>query len=38
VGHQIELETGQWKGVHNWFTAQGTKRGAEKKLAELLHS
>jgi integrase len=37
VGYQLDLETGKPKRVQKWFTVQGTKRDAEKKLAELLH-
>jgi len=30
-------ETGKPKRIQKWFTVRGTKRDAEKKLAELLH-
>jgi integrase len=38
IGHQIDPDTGRQKRVQKWFTVQGTKRDAEKKLAELLHN
>lgn len=37
IGYQILPETSTPKRVQKWFTVQGTKRDAEKKLAELLH-
>jgi hypothetical protein len=37
VGYQFDSETGKQKRVQKWFTVQGTKRDAEKKLTELLH-
>jgi integrase len=37
VGYQLDPDTGKQKRVQKWFTVQGTKRDAEKKLAELLH-
>jgi integrase len=37
VGYQFDPETGTQKRVQKWFTVPGTKRDAEKKLAELLH-
>jgi len=37
VGYQFDPDTGKQKRVQKWFTVQGTKRDAEKKLAELLH-
>jgi integrase len=37
VGYQFDPETGKQRQVQKWFTVQGTKRDAEKKLAELLH-
>lgn len=37
MGYQIVPETGKKKRVQKWFTVQGTKRDAERKLTELLH-
>jgi integrase len=37
MGYQIVPETGKMKRVQKWFTVQGTKRDAERKLTELLH-
>jgi integrase len=37
MGYQIDPDTGKQKRVQKWFTVQGTKRDAERKLAELLH-
>ena len=37
VGYQLDPEIGRQKWVQKWFTVKGTKRDAEKKLAELLH-
>jgi hypothetical protein len=37
VGSQFDPETGAQKRVQKWITVQGTKRDAEKKLADLLH-
>jgi integrase len=37
VGYQLDPETGKQKRVQKWFTVQGTKRDAERKLTELLH-
>jgi integrase len=38
IGYQFDPETGKQKRAQKWFTVQGTKRDAEKKLAELLHN
>jgi integrase len=38
LGYQITPGTGQQKRVQKWFTVQGTKRDAERKLTELLHN
>ena len=38
IGYQIVPDTGQMKRVQKWFTVQGTKRDAERKLTELLHN
>ncbi len=37
LGYQPEPQTGKLKRQQKWFTVRGTKRDAEKKLAELLH-
>jgi len=37
IGYQIVPDTGKMKRVQKWFTVQGTKRDAERKLTELLH-
>ncbi|MGH8064525.1 MAG: hypothetical protein ACRERE_04665 [Candidatus Entotheonellia bacterium] len=37
VGYQRDPAAGKQKRVQKGFTVQGTKRDAEKKLAELLH-
>jgi Phage integrase, N-terminal SAM-like domain len=37
MGYQVDPETGKQKRVQKWFTVQGTKRDAERKLTELLH-
>ena len=37
LGYQPDLQTGQLKRKQKWFAVRGTKRDAEKKLAELLH-
>jgi hypothetical protein len=36
LGYQIVPATGHMKRVQKWFTVQGTKRDAERKLIELL--
>ena len=36
-GYHPDSTTGQLKRQQKWFTVHGTKRDAEKKLAELLH-
>ena len=38
LGYQPDPDTGQLKRKQKWFTVRGTKRDAEKKLAELLHA
>jgi integrase len=38
VGYQIDPETGKQKRAQKWFTVQGTKRDAERKLADLLRN
>jgi integrase len=38
VGYQLDPDTGKQRRVQKWFTVQGTKRDAEKKLAELVHN
>jgi integrase len=38
VGYQLNPDTGKQRRVQKWFTVQGTKRDAEKKLAELVHN
>jgi integrase len=38
VGYQFDPETCKQKRTQKWFTVQGTKRDAERKLAELLHN
>jgi integrase len=38
VGYQVDPDTGKQKRVQKWFSVKGTKRDAEKKLAELLHN
>jgi integrase len=38
IGYQTVPDTGQQKRVQKWFTVQGTKRDAERKLTELLHN
>jgi hypothetical protein len=37
MGYQIVPDTGRMKRVQKWFTVQGTKRDAERKLNKLLH-
>jgi integrase len=37
LGYQPDPQTGKLKRKQKWFTVRGTKRDAEKKLAELLH-
>jgi integrase len=37
LGYQPDPTTGTLKRKQKWFTVRGTKRAAEKKLAELLH-
>ena len=37
LGYQLDPVTGKPKRNQKWYTVQGTKRDAEKKLAELLH-
>jgi integrase len=37
MGYRVQPETGKMKRVQKWFTVQGTKRDAERKLTELLH-
>src|SRR5262245_52916304 len=37
LGYQPDPQTGQLKRKQKWYTVRGTKRDAEKKLAELLH-
>ena len=37
LGYQPDPVTGKPKRNQKWYTVQGTKRDAEKKLAELLH-
>lgn len=37
MGYQVNPNTGRQNRVQKWFTVKGTKRDAEKKLAELLH-
>jgi integrase len=38
IGYQIVPDTGEMKRGQKWFTVQGTKRDAERKLTELLHN
>jgi integrase len=38
LGYQPDPHTGHLKRKQKWFTVRGTKRDAEKKLAELLHA
>jgi integrase len=38
VGYQVDPDTGKQKRLQKWFSVKGTKRDAEKKLAELLHN
>jgi integrase len=37
MGYRPDPETGKPRRVQKWYTVRGTKRDAEKKLAELLH-
>ena len=37
LSYQPDTQTGQLKRKQKWFTVHGTKRDAEKRLAELLH-
>ncbi len=37
LGHQVDTETGLRKRRQKWITVRGTKRDAERKLAELIH-
>jgi integrase len=37
IGYEIVPDTSTQKRIQKWFTVRGTKRDAEKKLAELLH-
>src|SRR5438093_12424801 len=37
MGYRPNPETAKPKRIQKWFTVRGTKRDAEKKLAELLH-
>lgn len=37
LGHQPDPETGKLKRRQKWYTVRGSKRDAEKKLAEFLH-
>jgi integrase len=37
IGYDILPNTSTQKRIQKWFTVWGTKRDAEKKLAELLH-
>jgi len=37
MGYQIAADTGKQRRVQKWFTVQGTKRDAERKLTDLLH-
>ena len=38
LGSQVDVETGQRKRKQKWVTFRGTRRDAERKLAELLHA
>jgi integrase len=38
LGYQPDPQTGHLKRKQKWFTVRGTKRDAEKKLAQLLHA
>jgi hypothetical protein len=38
LGYQIMPDTGRQKRVQKWFTVQGTKRDAERKITDLLHN
>ena len=38
LGYHPDPQTGQLKRKQKWYTVHGTKRDAEKKLAELLHA
>ena len=38
IGYQIAPDTGKQKRVQKWVTVHGTKRDAERKLTELLHT
>jgi len=38
MGYRADPETGKPKRIQKWYTIRGTKRDAEKKLAELLHA
>lgn len=38
LGYETDPETGRKKRKQKWLACQGTKRDAERKLAELLHS
>ena len=37
LGYQMVADTGKQKRVQKWYTVNGTKRDAERKLAELLY-
>ena len=37
LGYQVDPETGRRKRRQKWITVRGTKRDAERRLAELLH-